>query len=483
MTRTATVVLTLLFLLAALLSATTWAARRTHNAQDFLVMSRRSGTWLASLSYAGNLASPWLLILIAAAAFEWGLAAIWLGAALVLGCILNVWFIAPRLHAVATGQGQVTVLQVLCADAGDRMLPLVVRSAILVTVAMLLVQVAAALELTTRFLDQFGLDSSSLPVLFVAAIAIVVFGGGLRAASLLEAVQTGILLLIAAFLLIPALIASGGPADLRAAFASLGPGPADWFAGKDGVAAVAFAAGSLGLGLATCGQPQALVRFMAMKDEATLRVVRWIAPVWTAALIATVIMCAWCARVLYSGLEHAQDSLPEIANRLLPPNLSAFIVTALAAIVASSLASQLFVLATTVAVDARRSDRTPTFPWLRAALIAVAVLACVVALSVPSGGLEHAFFAFTALGASLGPLLLVRLSGKRTRPGSMLGAMWSGFVLSLLFHLLPDSPGDFLERVLPFIAALGIALTGGERRRNPDRADRSQETVHDRVPI
>jgi sodium/proline symporter len=52
-----------------------------------------------------------------------------------------------------------------------------------------------------------------------------------------------------------------------------------------------------------------------------------------------------------------------------------------------------------------------------------------------------------------------------------------------VFHLLPDSPGDFLERVLPFIAALGIALTGGERRRNPDRADRSQETMHDRVPI
>jgi sodium/proline symporter len=64
-----------------------------------------------------------------------------------------------------------------------------------------------------------------------------------------------------------------------------------------------------------------------------------------------------------------------------------------------------------------------------------------------------------------------------------LGAIWSGFALTTLFHLLPDAPGDFMERVLPFIAALGIALSGGERRRNPDRADRSQETVHDRVPI
>jgi sodium/proline symporter len=96
---------------------------------------------------------------------------------------------------------------------------------------------------------------------------------------------------------------------------------------------------------------------------------------------------------------------------------------------------------------------------------------------------EHAMFGYAAIGAAFGPLLLVRISGKRVRPGATLGAMWSGFILSLLFHLLPDSPGDFLERVLPFVAALGIALTGGERRRNPDRADRSQETVHDRVPI
>src|SRR5690606_41993440 len=61
-----------------------------------------------------------------------------------------------------------------------------------------------------------------------------------------------------------------------------------------------------------------------------------------------------------------------------------------------------------------------------------------------------------------GPILLVRLSGKRLRPGSMLGAMWSGFILTLIFHLLPDSPGDFLERVLPFVASLGIALRSEE---------------------
>jgi sodium/proline symporter len=267
------------------------------------------------------------------------------------------------------------------------------------------------------------------------------------------------------------------------AFTTIGPEATNWFDGKTGVAAIAFAAGVVGLGLAMSGQPHALSRFMAAKDEATLRIARWVAPLWIAILLAAVVFCGWCARILYSGLEHPEQSLAVIASRLLPPWLATLIVVGLAAAVISAIASQLLVMASALAVDLRRPTTPPSLQWLRGMLLVAAILACLVLLYTPSKLVEHAMFAFTALGASLGPLLLVRLSGKRIRPGSTLGAMWAGFLLSLIFHLLPDSPGDFLERVLPFIAALGIALTGGERRRNPDRADRSQETMHDRIPI
>jgi len=43
MTRSATALLTLLALLAALLSIMAWAARRTHNAADFAIANRRLG--------------------------------------------------------------------------------------------------------------------------------------------------------------------------------------------------------------------------------------------------------------------------------------------------------------------------------------------------------------------------------------------------------------------------------------------------------
>lgn len=483
MTRSATALLTLLALLAAVLSIMTWAARRTHNAADFALANRRLGPWLVTLGYAASAVNAWMLMTVAAAAFLWGLSAAWIWAAVLLGCIVNVWFVAPRLRAAAIGSGGITVIHVLGVDAGDRLQPLVMRSAVLIAMLALLLQIAAILQFAGIMLADIGLDTPRVLVFSLATIAAAVFAGGIRAASVIDTIQSVMLLAVALFLPLPALIAVGGLSELQIAFTTIGPDAMDWFDGKSGVAAVAFASGVVGLGLAMCGQPHALVRFMAAKDESTLRIARWAAPVWIAILLAAVVFCGWCARVLYSGLEHPEQSLAVIASRLLPPWLATLIVIGLAAAVISAIASQLLVIASGLAVDLKRPTTPPSLTWLRGMLLVAAVLACINLLYTPSKIGDHAMFAFTALGASLGPLLLVRLSGKRIRPGATLGAMWAGFLLSLVFHLLPDSPGDFLERVLPFIASLGIALTGGERRRNPDRANRSEETMHDRVPI
>lgn len=483
MTPSATAVLTLFALLAALLSIMIWAARRTHSAADFAIANRRLGPWLVTLSYAASGVNAWMLMVVAAAAFMWGVSAAWIWAAVVFGCAVNLWFVAPRLRAASLGSGGVTVINLLSADAGDRLQPLVVRSAVFILLLTLLMQLAAILRFAGIMLDDVGLDTTAILVFSLAAIAAAVFAGGMRSASVIDTIQSVVVIAVALFLPLPALIAAGGLSELRIAFTTVGPEALDWFDGKNGVAAIAFAAGVVGLGLAMCGQPHALARFIAAKDESTLRIARLVAPVWIGILLAAVVFCGWCARVLYSGLEHPEQSLAVIASRLLPPWLATLIVVGLASAVISAIASQLLMIATALGVDLRRPTAPPSLTLMRGMLLVTAVLACIAVLYAPDKIVDHAMFSFTALGASLGPLLLVRLSGKRIRPGSTLGAMWAGFLLSLIFHLLPDSPGDFLERVLPFIASLGIALTGGERRRNPDRADRSEETMHDRVPI
>ena len=284
MTRSATALLTLLALLAALLAVMAWAARRTHNAADFAIANRRLGPWLVTLSYAASAVNAWMLMTVAAAAFLWGVSAAWIWAAVVFGCVVNLWFVAPRLRAASIGSGGITVIHLLSADAGDRLQPLVVRSAVFIAVVTLLMQLAAILRFAGVMLDDVGLDPSKVLVFSLAMIAATVFAGGMRAASVIDTIQSVVLIAVALFLPLPALIATGGLSELQIAFTTIGPDATDWFDGKHGVAAIAFAAGVVGLGLAMCGQPHALSRFMAAKDETTLRIARWAAPVWIGAL-------------------------------------------------------------------------------------------------------------------------------------------------------------------------------------------------------
>lgn len=476
----------LLALLALTIAIAVWGARRTHNAADFAIASGRMGPWVAALGYAGGAINAWTLLFVVAAAFTWGYAALWIWVGLVLGCIVNWWFVAPRLRALSAtqAQGSFTVLQVATADAGERLQPLVARSIVLIVAFAALLQIGAMLQaVSAAFAARLGFDAATSIVILTGMLTAGLFAGGLWAASAADAAHTIMLMMLALLLPLPALIATGGLEAMQQGFAALGPHTTDWLGGRRGVVAIAFVAGALGLGLALLGQPQALNRPMALRDERSLRKARWLAIAWVAVLLAAVLLCGWCASVLYAGLEHPRDALFAIADRLLPPWLATVLVLLLLAAILLSAGNLLFVLATSLAIDLRRPGAPLSMPRNRLALLGAGVLACGTSLYAPTGALDQTLLGFTALGASLGPLLIVRMSGKRIRPGSTLGAIWAGFVLSLMFHLLPDSPGNFLERVLPFTAGLGIALTGGERRRNPDRADRSQETVHDRVPI
>ncbi len=484
MTRSTAALIALCACGAALLAMAIWGGRRTHNASDFFLASRRLGTWLVALSYTANAVPVWMLFAISGAAFVWGLSAIWIWLAVMLGFVMNWFWMAPRLRQLSVGQDNLTLVQVLSADSGDRLQPLIRRSAALIVSIALLLEIGAVLTTASHaFASGFGFGLTASAITTVAVVVIFTLAGGYWSVSFSDAVQIVIVLVIALLAPLLALAAYDGLEQLQIGFRALGPDRVDWTGGRSGVVAIAFVAGVSGFGFGLTGQPHAVSRFMAARDEATLGVARWLALLTIAVLLGSMLVCGWCASVLYAGLDQPQQAIFALAERMLPPLLSACIVTLLLACMVVGMGNRLLVLASCLSVDIRRSTSLSSFAWARVVLVLYSILALCFCLYGSRGLLDQAMFAFTVLGAAFGPLLLVRVAGKRVRPGSTLGAMWAGFVLTLLFHALPDSPGDFLERIVPFVAALGIALSGGERRRNPDRADRSQETVHDRVPI
>ena len=96
-----------------------WASRRTHHAADYVVANRRLDMWLTAFGYVGSATNAWMLTLVAAAAFTWGLSAIWLWASFIFGALLSMGYVAPRLRTIAAGQAAATMTQVISTDAGD----------------------------------------------------------------------------------------------------------------------------------------------------------------------------------------------------------------------------------------------------------------------------------------------------------------------------------------------------------------------------
>ncbi len=80
---------------------------------------------------------------------------------------------------------------------------------------------------------------------------------------------------------------------------------------------------------------------------------------------------------------------------------------------------------------------------------------------------SQVLFAWTAMGAAFGPLLLVTVLLGPVNPRSTVLAMVLGCGLSVLAYSFPETRGTVFERVLPFGVALCVALAGRRRATKP----------------
>ena len=79
------------------------------------------------------------------------------------------------------------------------------------------------------------------------------------------------------------------------------------------------------------------------------------------------------------------------------------------------------------------------------------LISVLVAIFLPSDIFSRVLFAWGALGAVFGPVAILRLAKVRLNPKAILPSMVTGFVLTIIFYLQPNSVGDILERLVPFL--------------------------------
>lgn len=454
---------TLLAYLMLLLGIGIWARRRVTDSGDFHLAGRKLGPVVASLSASASSSSVWTLMGVSGAAYLWGLEAVWLIPAVLSGFAINWYLVAPRLRAQSRENGALTLVEFLargCDAATARLLR---------ALGACLILFCFSLYVAAQFQGAGTAMAAALPVsgpmaIVAGALVVVVYVllGGFWAASVTDALQGLMMLLVAVVLPAAALLAVGGPLSLLDGLAAAdAAGAARPMDQPTPLLAAVFVAGLFGIGLGYPGQPHVVNRFMAMGSGSDIGRARLIALTWAAVIYTGMVLLGWCGRLLLPGLDDNEGVLLALGVELLPAVIGGMVTGGVLAAIMSTSDSQLLVASGSVSHDLRGAGHSVRLD--RLVVLAVGVAAVLLALLVPESIFSRVLFAWQVLGNGFGPLLLVLLWVGPVASGYRLAAMGGGAALTIALSFAPDLPGDALERLLPFAVAGAIALAGSRR--------------------
>jgi sodium/proline symporter len=445
-----------------------WASKRNTDSEDYYLGGRKLGPAIAALSASASSSSAWSLLGVSGAAFAWGLPAFWLIPATISGFLINWYLIAPRLHEQSRGNGALTLTEFIAGPRGDPARRTIMRMGAAVILFSFTFYIAAQFQAAgTTFASVLGIEQNTAIMVGAAVVLLYVWLGGFWAASVTDSVQ-GILMAVSALLLPTlAIVAVGGPAILLDGLVGDHNGGFSLWTGQATLpAAVGFVCGLFGIGLGYPGQPHVVNRFMAIESQQAIVRGRRIALSWACVIYTGMVLLGWCGRLLVDNLGDGEQLLFVLATLLLPAMLAGVMVSAILSAIMSTADSQLLVAASSVSHDLGDHHAQPAQGLSRArwVVLLIGILAIVLAIVFPDRIFSRVLFAWQALAAAFGPLLVMTLWRGTVLPGWRIAALAAGFLLTVTLSWTVDSPGDWVERLVPLAVALALAWLGSRRR-------------------
>jgi sodium/proline symporter len=446
-----------------------WASKRNNDSEDYYLGGRKLGPMVAALSASASSSSAWSLLGVSGAAFAWGLPAIWLIPSTIMGFLINWYLVAPRLHAQSRENGALTLTEFIAGPPGDPARRTIMRMGAAVILFSFTFYIAAQFQAAgTTFASVLGIQQSTAIIIGAAVVLAYVWLGGFWAASVTDTIQ-GLLMAFSALLLpILALNAIGGPGELIREMAGTQLSTVELWTDQASVpAAIGFVFGLFGIGLGYPGQPHVVNRFMAIESEKAIVTGRRIAVTWACIIYIGMVVLGWCGRILVENLGDGEQLLFVLATLLLPALLAGIMVSAILSAIMSTADSQLLVAASSVSHDLKEEHQDDTSGLVRArwVVLAVGILAIVLSIVFPDRIFSRVLFAWQALAAAFGPLLIITLWRGPVAANWRIATLATGFLLTVILSWTVESPGDWVERLVPLALATCMAWIGSTKPR------------------
>ena len=115
--------------------------------------------------------------------------------------------------------------------------------------------------------------------------------------------------------------------------------------------------------------------------------------------------------------------------------------------------SQLLTVSTSVDND-WNDGKNRNIKTAKLAIIFVVIASTLFSIYAPDTIFDRVIFAWTAVGAAFVPMVLSKVFDWNVSGKAALISVLCGFILTIVFHYLPNTPGDIAERTVPM--ALGL---------------------------
>ena len=438
---------------------------------DFLLAGRRLGPWVTAFSERASGESAWLLLGLPGAAIAVGYGEIWAVIGIISGIILSWFLIAEKLRAETEKYEALTIPDYLHKKFNDTSGIIKIFSSVIIAVFFTF-YVSAQFHGSGKILNTI-FEIEPLYGISLSAVVIIIYTimGGLLAVAWTDLVQG--ILMIGTLVILPIvglIELSSFDTPLRDLIMSTDSAKSSLVSGFSGLAALSVIVGGLSWGLGYFGQPHLLIRYMAIRSVKDVKKARLIAALWaipgiSGAFLIGVIGMGYFGEDFFIG-EDVENVMPMLAQELLPAWLAGLLISGAVAAMMSTADSQLLVSTSAISEDLGVNVLKKSNKLLNSRVITVllGIFAYLVAMYSEWSGktiFSIVSFAWSGLGSSFGPALLLTLWWKGVTRKGIIAGLFTGSITTIIWgsnlYLQSIVTERFISFALAFVAIIIIS--------------------------
>ena len=456
---------------------------------DFLLAGRRLGPWVTAFSERASGESAWLLLGLPGAAIAVGYGEIWAVIGIISGIILSWFLIAERLRAETEKYEALTIPDYLQKKFND-------TSGIIKTYSSVIIAVFFTFYVSAQFHGSGKIlntifDIEPLYGISLSAVVIIVYTimGGLLAVAWTDLVQG--ILMIGTLVILPIvglIELSSFDLPIKELIMSVDPQKSTLVpSGLTAFATFSVIVGGLSWGLGYFGQPHLLIRYMAIRSVEEVKQARIIAALWaipgiSGAFLIGVVGMGYFGEDFFLDKD-VENVMPMLAEELLPAWLAGLLISGAVAAMMSTADSQLLVSTSAIGEDlgVQVSKKDDKLLNSRIITILLGIFAYLVAMYSEWSGktiFSIVSFAWSGLGSSFGPALLLALWWKGITRKGVIAGLFTGSIITIIWGSSPYLKDIITERFISFaLAFLAIIIVSKYTKVNIEDKNNSEASV------